>query len=395
VTSAVGFASRRARWIVAAAVAFTLLAGWGLTRLEVSLDLRALRPADHPAFAAERLLVDRFALGLDASTVVVEAADLDAALAAARRVEAALAPYLPPGSDVASPAHWLPAGPAVERRLAAIGGAPAARSAAALRAALAEQGLAEGPFADSLAVLDAAGRGEPPPPIAGGEWPDWVREQVRLRGDGGDGGDAAVAIRVATPLGSWPEGPPAAALAAVETAARWHEARTAVASVPRLGAELRRSIVADFAALGGWALAAVAAVVLLSFRGRLRPSLLALLPVVLGGVWTLGLAGAAGLPLDPFAVVVAPLLVGLGIDDGLHALQGERRFAGLHGSLLENGRAMTLTTLTTCAGFGSLAVSRVPSLARGGVLVALGALACLLATMLVLPAVDTLLRRRR
>jgi hypothetical protein len=29
------------------------------------------------------------------------------------------------------------------------------------------------------------------------------------------------------------------------------------------------------------------------------------------------------------------------------------------------------------------------------VLVALGALACLLATMLVLPAVDTLLRRRR
>jgi len=383
---------RNARWVAAAALAVTLLAGWGITRLDVSLDLRSLRPTDHPAFAAEELLVDRFALGLDAATVVVEAGDLDAALSAARRVETALAGRLPEGSDVSSPVRWLPTAAVVERRLAALGGEPAAAAAADLRAALAEQGLAERPFADALAVLDAAGRGEAPLPIRRDAWPDWVAEQVRPGGGDGSGeaASAAVAIRVATPLGAWAEGPPAELLAAVAAAAGESGARVAVASVPRLGAELRRSIVRDFRALGGWALAAVLAVVLVAFRGHPRRSLLALAPVVVGGVWTLGFAGWVGLPLDPFAVVVAPLLLGLGIDDGLHAVAGERRFGSVWGSLLENGRAMTLTTLTTCAGFGSLALSRVPSLARGGVLVAVGAFCCLLATLLVLPAVTAL-----
>ncbi len=118
------------------------------------------------------------------------------------------------------------------------------------------------------------------------------------------------------------------------------------------------------------------------------------MPVLAGCAWTLGLAGLAGVPVDPFAVVVAPLLLGIGIDDGLHALQGERFHGGLPDSLRANGRAMVLTTLTTCAGFGSLALSRVPSLARGGVLVAAGTFLCLLATLVLLPAVDALVPRR-
>ena len=162
----------------------------------------------------------------------------------------------------------------------------------------------------------------------------------------------------------------------------------AVASVPRLGAELRRVVLDDFRRLGGWSLAAVLAVVLITFRGRPRPSLLALLPVGMGCLWTLGLAGLLEVPLDPFTVVVAPLLVGIGIDDGLHALAGARVHGGLAASLTENGRAMTLTTLTTCAGFGSLVASRVPSLRAGGLLVAAGTALCLLATLWLLPAVD-------
>ena len=231
-------------------------------------------------------------------------------------------------------------------------------------------------------MLDAAARGEAPPPIPRRAWPDWIRDQVAPAADGG----VAVALRLETPLGSWPDGPPPAVLAAVEAAAPG----AAVASVPRLGAELRRVVLDDFSRLAGWAAAAVLAVVLLTFRGRPRPTLLALLPVTLGCVWTLGLAGLAGVALDPFTVVVAPLLVGIGIDDGLHALAGARVHGGLAASLLENGRAMTLTTLTTCAGFGSLLASRVPSLRSGGLLIAGGTALCLLATLWLLPAVDAL-----
>jgi predicted RND superfamily exporter protein len=146
----------------------------------------------------------------------------------------------------------------------------------------------------------------------------------------------------------------------------------------------------DLRRLGAWCLVAIAAVVLLSFRGRPRPALLSLLPVLLGSFWLLGLCGGIGLVIDPMSMTVAPLLLGIGIDDGLHALHGARAHGDLVSSLKQVGQAMTLTTLTTCIGFGTLVFSRVPSLQSGGALVAAGTALCLLATLLVLPALDAL-----
>jgi uncharacterized protein len=387
VAGAVGLGRRRPRVVAAAALALTLAAGLGAARLELSIDLRSLRPADHPAFEAERLLVEGFGLGLDSSTVVVRGGDLGAALDAARRVEEAVA-VAGGAVEVVSPARWLPAGEVVERRLALLAGAPAAAAAAALADEIGRQGLARAPFEPALGVLESAARGEPPAALAEEAWPDWVSELVRA----GEG-EAAVAVRLTTPLGTWPEGPPPEVVEAIQAAAPG----AAVASVPRVGDELRRLILGDLGGLGGWALAAVAAVVALSFLGRPRPlrgAVLSLVPVLLGSLWTLGFAGFAGLPIDPFTVVVAPLLLGIGIDDGLHALQGERAFGGLDASLRASGRAMTLTTLTTCAGFGSLVFSRVPSLSRGGLLVAVGTALCLAVTLVLLPAIDGLAGRR-
>ncbi|HUO87426.1 MAG TPA: MMPL family transporter, partial [Thermoanaerobaculia bacterium] len=380
---------RRPGIVATASVVLTLAALAGVARLELSIDLRSLRPADHPAFAAERLLVEGFGLGLDSSTVVVAAADLAGALAAARRVEAAVSATAGEAVAIDSPARWLPAGRVVERRMSSLAGRPAADAAAALEDEIARQGLTRAPFAPSLEVLLAVAEGREPAALEPERWPDWVAELVRV-----DDRGAAVAVRLSTPLGTWPQGPPDDVVAAIQGAAPG----AAVASVPRLGGELRRLILGDLGRLGGWALAAVALVVSLSFAGRpraVRSAALSLVPVVLGSVWTLGLAGYLGLPIDPFTVVVAPLLLGIGIDDGLHALQGERAFGSLEASLAGSGRAMTLTTLTTCAGFGGLAFSSVPSLARGGVLVAAGTVFCLIATLVLLPALDRLLARPR
>jgi len=55
---------------------------------------------------------------------------------------------------------------------------------------------------------------------------------------------------------------------------------------------------------------------------------------------------------------------------------------------------MILITLTTGVGFGSLGSSRVPGIQNAGTLVALGVLACLAATFVVLPALEGLFRRR-
>jgi predicted RND superfamily exporter protein len=64
---------------------------------------------------------------------------------------------------------------------------------------------------------------------------------------------------------------------------------------------------------------------------------------------------------------------------------------GFQAAAADLGLPLTLATLTTVIGFGSLATSRVPGLRHAGILVALGLSACLLATVLVLPALEAAL----
>jgi predicted RND superfamily exporter protein len=124
--------------------------------------------------------------------------------------------------------------------------------------------------------------------------------------------------------------------------------------------------------------------------------------VSLGTLWTFGLAGFWGLPLDLFGLAVLPILLGIGIDDGLHALHGSRRqlptsdgvARGVVDSVEGAGRAMALTTLTTVVGFLSLGVSRIPALRAGGLLIALGVLCCLAATFVVLPALEAFFEKK-
>jgi len=103
-------------------------------------------------------------------------------------------------------------------------------------------------------------------------------------------------------------------------------------------------------------------------------------------VWTFGIWGALGLPLDLFALGVLPVLLSMGVDDGLHVLHAAHE-GGVAEAVHRTGRGILLTNLTTSAGFGSLALSHVPGLRTGGLLLCLGNLLCLAATFLVLPAV--------
>jgi predicted RND superfamily exporter protein len=84
-------------------------------------------------------------------------------------------------------------------------------------------------------------------------------------------------------------------------------------------------------------------------------------------------------------------MVGIGVDDGLHVLHlARQRGEDLERAALEAGRGVVLTNLTTCAGFASLALSHVPALRNGGMLICVGNLLCLAATLVVLPAIAKL-----
>ncbi len=209
---------------------------------------------------------------------------------------------------------------------------------------------------------------------------------------------AVVAVHVRLPLGMGARMDPKAL--AAELARLVPDRRdVALASIPWVGSELRDLALHDLARSSALALALIGAVVLVSFRGRLRDALLSALPLTLGCVWTFGLWGALGYPLDLLCAFTVPLLLGTGMTLGANAVHWKRLHPerGFQAAAADLGLPLTLATLTTVIGFGSLATSRVPGLRHAGILVALGLSACLLATVLVLPALEAaaLGRRRR
>ncbi|HEX5760370.1 MAG TPA: MMPL family transporter, partial [Thermoanaerobaculia bacterium] len=141
VEALVGLSARRPVQVLAAALALSAVAAAGLARLDLDADLRALRPADHPALAVERLLVERFGLGLDTATVVVRGGDLGEALTRAARARRALEAALGPGAQISSPSDWLAAGAARDARLRELAALPLARAADDLERELGAAGL--------------------------------------------------------------------------------------------------------------------------------------------------------------------------------------------------------------------------------------------------------------
>jgi predicted RND superfamily exporter protein len=382
----VGLSSRRPALVLAAVALLTAVSVWGLGRLELNTDLRSLRPADHPSLAAESLLVEKFSVGLDTFTVVARGRTLDEALDAAARVQPVLTAKLGPEAQITTPAEWLILGERRARRLRELAELPLERAAGDFERELLAAGFRIEPFAPALETLRALGRGEDPGAPAPESWPRWMSELVRVGPDG-----AAVAVHARVPLGYAQKVPPGELDRALEAVAPG----VALASIPRVGAELRGLALSDLRRSSGLALFLVIGVVFVSVRGRIDDSLLSFLPLVLGCVWSFGLWGAFGGRVDLLAISTLPVLFGTGIDLGVHAVHGGRLRPeeGIRGTVERSGLAMLLITLTTGVGFGSLGSSRVPGLQNAGTLVALGVTACLVATFLVLPALEALFRR--
>jgi predicted RND superfamily exporter protein len=141
-----------------------------------------------------------------------------------------------------------------------------------------------------------------------------------------------------------------------------------------------------------YALAAVAVLVWVHFRS-LSAVFLALLPVGLGTLWLAGFLGWVGQPFNPANIMTLPLVVGIGVTNGIHVLN---RFAEEGRPAIfarSTGKAVLLSALTTVAGFGSLMLAQHRGIASLGLVMALGTLACLVAGVVVLPAGLQLLLR--
>ncbi|MDB6020442.1 MAG: putative exporter of the superfamily [Pedosphaera sp.] len=135
-----------------------------------------------------------------------------------------------------------------------------------------------------------------------------------------------------------------------------------------------------------YALAAITIMVLIHFRS-LAFLVLALLPVGIGTVWMGGLMGLFHIPFNPANIMTLPLVIGIGVTNGIHILNRfvEERNASILSK--STGKAVFVSGLTAIAGFGSLILAKHQGIRSLGEVMSMGVALCMIAALAFLPAV--------
>ena len=138
-----------------------------------------------------------------------------------------------------------------------------------------------------------------------------------------------------------------------------------------------------------YAIVLISALLFLLWR-RVVPVLLVLAPLLLSNVLTIGLMATFGIAFNFANVVVIPLLLGIGVDSGIHLVH---RAESLHratrpGDILESttARAVFYSALTTTVSFGTLALSSHRGVASLGIVLTIGMILTVASNLIVLPA---------
>ena len=135
--------------------------------------------------------------------------------------------------------------------------------------------------------------------------------------------------------------------------------------------------------------------ILLIYFRSLQYLLFSILPLAIGMAVLFGIMVLFGMKFNFLNIMVLPMIIGIGIDDGVHITNTFRHTEprSLFQELFQTGRAVILTSLTTMVGFGSIGWSHYPGLKSMGVVAVIGIAACLTASLLVLPSVFIKLRK--
>jgi predicted RND superfamily exporter protein len=133
------------------------------------------------------------------------------------------------------------------------------------------------------------------------------------------------------------------------------------------------------------AFVAILLVLALGTRSLLKPCLV-LLPLALALVCLVGTMGLLGIAASVVTVAITPLVLGIGVDGGVHLLAAWERHRGqLVEMFAETGLAIVVTVVTSVTAFAAFLFSKTPSLVYFGSQASTALLGCLVVTLVVLP----------
>jgi predicted RND superfamily exporter protein len=121
----------------------------------------------------------------------------------------------------------------------------------------------------------------------------------------------------------------------------------------------------------------------------LRYTLFTLAPLVMGSLSTAAVSVVADIPFNYANVIVLPLILGIGVDSGIHLVHRHR--SGLAGArnllATTTARAVLFSALTTLISFGTLGFSNHLGISSLAKLLCVGVLFMLLSNVILLPAI--------
>jgi uncharacterized protein len=129
---------------------------------------------------------------------------------------------------------------------------------------------------------------------------------------------------------------------------------------------------------------------------RVKETLLALLPLVLALLWTIGLMRVFGIQFNMANVWGLPLIIGASAEFGLNVMVRYLEGRDHGGPLVARSTVMAvaLSGVSTMVGFGSLMIARHQGIYSLGLLLTLGSACGLFASLVVLPVILRLITKR-
>ena len=136
------------------------------------------------------------------------------------------------------------------------------------------------------------------------------------------------------------------------------------------------------------------AIMMIFLAGNVKTGLFAMIPNIIPIVMTLGIMGAADVPLDMTSLMIASIAMGLVVDDTVHFIYNFRKYylktgnayAAVNISLSGIGRAMIVTSIVLSCGFFVTILAHLSHTFRFGVFTGITILFALVADMILMPA---------
>ncbi len=131
-------------------------------------------------------------------------------------------------------------------------------------------------------------------------------------------------------------------------------------------------------------------------RAGVLDTLSAIIPPFLGLLLTFACLAVLDIPLNPANLIILPLIIGIGVDNGVHVLHDfHSKPREIYRPSASMVNAITMTSCTSICGFGSMMTSSHRGLYSLGAVLSIGVVSCVIMSLVTLPALLAWISRHR